>query len=205
VFNESQNLYSLKKLFKYLLISLGLIGSGIIVLWLLGMMSFSGVFDKHVSREEAVSNFKKREAGILQFSDYFSSTVPENHEVFISINENRCSLSLGMPGWAVYQQFPTQHFECKLSSVETSSVFLKQLGWDSSIFKNVVQLFKQTNCLSAKTNNGSINLEYRTGTWNSYGYYVSPTPITDSLKRVYDSVGIQILNPRVTISRATAL
>ncbi len=178
---------------------------GVFIFWMMGVLSFSGAFDKHVTRQETVTNFAAHETDIMYFADLFLSKRPSGHELSFSIDGNKGTVSIGMPFWGIDQRFPNHHFDFRVTSVDNQTAFLKELGWDVQTFGNIVAAFRKTNCESVMTNDSIVSLEFKTGTWNSFGYQVHALPMDDSTIRKYEADGIQVLNKRVTVGRATAL
>jgi hypothetical protein len=199
------NLSDLKAAFKYIFLTCGIVVVAGFIFWIIVLLSFSGAFDKHVTRQEAVANFSIHESEIMYFSDLFLSKRPIEHEVFIFINGNKGKLSIGISSWAIDQRFPNQNLDFKVSSIDDHTAFLKELGWDVQMFKKIVAAFRKTNCESAMTNDGNVSLRFKTGTWSSFGYHVKALPIDDSTKRKFEADGIQLLNNRVTLGSAAAL
>lgn len=177
----------------------------IFTLFLAGAVSFSGVFDKKVTYKEAVDNFTTHQQDILYFTDLLHAQRPAGHEISFGVEGNKASISLGMPGWSVDQRFPNQHFDCSISSVDNDAPVLKATGWNVATFNNMVAAFRKTKCQSAQTDGGDISIAYKSGTWNSYSYRVLEKPIADSLKTIYDSLKVNILNNRTILSSAWAL
>jgi hypothetical protein len=196
---------NINPLIRYSLVAVGGILILLFIFFLIGGFDFSGLTDKKVTRAETKENFSKHEKDIMYFSDLLMSEQPPNHEVSLSLNGHRGSISIALPAWSVDPRFPIQHFEFSLSDVDDNSSFLKPLRWDLPTFNKIIESFRKTNCESANTNGGYIILHYKTGTWISFFYNVNPTPISDSLRKIYDSADIPILNPRVTIGSTSAL
>jgi len=201
----SSSRQNIKSLIRYGLVGVGGILVLLFIFFLIGGFDFSGVTDKGVTRAETIENFSKHEKDIMYFSDLLMSKQPSNHEVSLSLDGHQGSISIALPAWSVDPRFPIQHFDFSLSNVDGHSSFLKPLGWDLPTFNKILESFRKTNCENATTNDGSIILHYKTGTWISFFYNVNPTPISDSLRKIYESADILILNPRVTIGSTSAL
>src|SRR5690349_1793348 len=75
----------MKPLLRPVLVTLGsflVVGA---LFYCFSMLSFCGLFDKRVTREETVANFAKHERDILNFSDWLRSKNPSFHEIFLSL------------------------------------------------------------------------------------------------------------------------
>ncbi len=194
----------MKKGYKYLLITLvtGLIL--FLVFWIIMSLTLSGPFDKTVTLEETVKNFKQRETDIMRFADHLFLNKPPQKEISLTVSGNTASFSIGPPGWAVYENKPNRHFNFKISKLDKDNPFLKELGWDAETCKDIITAFKKTNCENAMTNDDHIDLDFKSGTWSAYSYRINAVPMTDSMM-IKGDTGIQVLNKRVTIGRTTAL
>lgn len=195
----------MNKLVKFLLASLFVSAIAVLLIWLFGVLSFTGAFDKTVTRTEAADNFKKNEAAIMQLADLMMAYRPQDKELYLSVDGKRVELTVAMKNWMIDQRYPNTHYRFRISSTYSGQPFLAELGWDDHTLNRVIQLLKDADCRSISTDDVSVNFNYRTGTWSSYGYCIRMTAITDSLRNVYDSTGIQILNPRTTITSSHAL
>jgi hypothetical protein len=193
------------KLVKFLLASLFVSAIAVLLIWLFGVLSFTGAFDKTVTRTEAADNFKKNEAAIMQLADLMMANRPQDKELYLSVDGKRVELTVAMKNWMIDQRYPNSHYRFRISSTYSGQPFLTELGWDEQTLNRVIQLLKYTDCQSISTDDARVDFNYRTGTWSSYGYCIRKDVISDSLRKVYDSIGIQVLNSRTTITSSHAL
>jgi hypothetical protein len=194
-----------KRIYKYLLwttVSVVILAIGY---YMFATAALSGAFDKHYSVDEAIHNYNDREKEILNLADYFRRNKPANHEVFFSAQKKRFNLSIGLPSWAVMEKFPNRHgSNLKLETAEAETL-LSELGWTDNIVIELTEKLMKANCLSISSNENTIDVHYRTGTWSSYSYIVFDKPISDSLKKVYDEAKITMLRDNVKLATSHAL
>ena len=195
----------MKRIYKYLLWTTASVVILAIGYYMFATAALSGAFDKHYSADEAIQNYNDKEKEILDLADYLRRHRPVNHEVFFGTKKGRFNLSIGLPGWAVMQKFQNRHgSNLKLKTVEADTL-LSEIGWTSKTVMELTEKLKKANCLSITSNENTIDVQYRTGTWSSYSYIVFDKPISDSLKKVYYEAKITMLRDNVKLATSDAL
>lgn len=177
----------------------------IIGYFILVRLTFSGVFDKHYTRDEAMQNFDQREKAIYDLADYFRKHKPADHEVFFEPGRKRYSLSIGLPGWAIMEKYPNKAgTRIKLGSAKMDEL-LTTLGWTRETVTTLKEKLKKADCLSITSHEEVVDIEYRTGTWSGFSYMIYDKPISDSMLQVYKEAGVTILRNNVKLAFSSAL
>jgi len=86
-----------------------------------------------------------------------------------------------------------------------ADTLLSEIGWNNKIVMELTEKLKKANCLSISSNDNTVDIHYRTGTWSSYSYIIYDKPISDSIKRVYDEAKITMLRDNVKLATSHAL
>jgi len=192
-----------------ILIAAGVLTTG---LYFLGLLAFTGVFDKKYSREELVKEFKEHEKEFADLEAFFISKV----QVPMA-KRQKVSFGLGKGKKISLDVFPTiispAHKVIGGSDVETGSSkldsALQLLGWTSETLDTLRDKLSKTNCdwiTTTDTPNKVILLYPDQSGWGSFTYAIYDKPIADSLVTIYGApLSNSDFGKRVVLSYHAAL
>ena len=178
----------MSKFTKYFLISIFTLGLLIFIVYSLGLLAFSGAFDKKYSREELTDSFLDHEQEFSDVVNYFKSNIPKNISYSVTFGlspRKKVSLYLYplvvdpankiLGGGAVSIESP------KLDSA------VKVLGWSKETIVTLRNKLSKTNCDWIRTLDYTDRIEMypNQSGWGSFTYVIWRTPIIDSLVKDY--------------------
>ena len=169
------------------------------------------------SEKELKENLNKNRENISKLKTYFNSITPKDLEVDIEYTSDK-SIDLKVyyittpkfPRKILFQQWDINPYNFKQQSSpldstdfapETNSleIIKERLGWTNATFKTIKQYLDQANCISV-TNGDPTNIGFRRSGMGMYFYDVFNSPLSDSLKQVYnDSCKYRLVNDTVVL------
>ncbi|WP_276505044.1 hypothetical protein [Terrimonas pollutisoli] len=178
----------MNKVTKYLLISTLTLGLLIAIFYSLGLLAFSGAFDKKYSRQELTDSFLEHENEFLDVDRYFKSTIPPNISYSVTFGLSaRKRVSLYLHPFVIDPA--NKIIGGKAMSVESPKLdsALKVLGWSKETIITLQNKLAKTNCDWIRTVDYSdqIQMYPNQNGWGSFTYSIWNTPISDSLIKDY--------------------
>jgi hypothetical protein len=178
----------MNKVTKYLLISTLSLGLLIVVFYSLGLLAFSGAFEKKYSREELTGSFLKHEKEFSDVASYFKSNIPPNISYSVTFgNSSRKKVSLFLYPFVIDPANKIIGGEAmSIESLKLDST-LKVLGWSKETIRTLQSKLAKTNCDWIRTVDYSdqIQMYPNQNGWGSFTYSIWTTPITDSHVQKY--------------------
>jgi hypothetical protein len=176
------------KVIKYFLISILGLGVLIAILYSLGLLAFSGAFDKKYSREELTSSFLKHDKDFLDVVHYFKSSIPANISYSVTLGlSSRKRVSLYLYPFVIDPA--NKIIGGEAMSIESPKLdsALKVLGWSKETIVTLRDKLVKTNCDWIRTvaYSGQIQMYPNQSGWGSFTYNIWTTPIIDSLIKDY--------------------
>ena len=175
----------MKKILKWILISLG---AGLLIFagfWIFLMYAFSGVFDKFCTKEDLIDNYKKRSAEIAEVKSYINKIVPPGKRLDIEFEGNSTIKMFHISG----QKDRTRNI--KVNSLKTDTL-LRDLGWSKETLITLQTKLNNANCISVQSGE-PCKIGFQRSGAGKYFYNLFERPIPDKLKSNYNDSCTYIL------------
>lgn len=178
----------MNKVIKYLLVVTLITGLVIAIFYIIGLMAFSGAFDKKYSREELTKAFLKHDKEFSDVTHFFKDNIPVNFSYSVSFgisSGDKVSLRLYPHVIDPANKIPGA-YAVTVESPEMDSL-IKVLGWSKETVMSLRDRLSRTNCDWIRTVGDVDRVEMypdQSG-WGSFTYIIWPSPITDSLAQQY--------------------
>jgi hypothetical protein len=168
----------MSKVIKYLLISILTLGFLIAILYSLGLLAFSGAFDKKYSREELTDGFLKHEKDFSDVVYYFKSNIPANISYSVTFGfSSRKKVALYLYPFVI--DLVNKIIGGEAMSIESSKFdsTLKVLGWSKITIATLQSKLAKTNCdwIRTAAHSDKIEMYPNQSGWGSFTYIIWTT------------------------------
>ncbi len=158
------------------------------VFYIIGLLAFSGTFDKKYSREELTNSFLKHEKEFLDVVTYFKKNVPTDisYSVTFGISSGK-KISLYLYPSVIHPANKILGGEAVSMGSSKLDTALKILGWSKETIATLQSKLSKTNCdwISKSDHRDQIKMYPNQDGWGSFTYCIWTMPITDSLIKDY--------------------
>jgi hypothetical protein len=141
---------------------------------------FAGLFEPSYDKQDLVQNYEIKHREIQEVKAYFASRVPANTTVHIEFEDDD---ELGI--FHVFQNKQhSENWNLKANSVKADSL-LGVIGWDQQTLRALKTKLDAANCISLQSGE-PLTVGYQRSGMGMYFYKVFDTPLSDSLRTVYN-------------------
>lgn len=170
----------MNKTLKWILISIGVVLGAFVLYFVIGIISFMGIFSPSYNTEDLVKNYEAKSKQINHVKDYVNSITPKDTWVSLEFESNR---TLGI--FHVTNRDTNDHnWDLSISSSKTEFL-LKKLGWTKETLTNIKEKLDDADCISVEKGE-PFTVGYQRSGMGMYFYKIFEKPLTDSLKTKYN-------------------
>lgn len=165
----------MKKVIKWILISLSGLFLIYIGYWIFVFTVFTGVFEGHYTKKDLIDNYEQRHSQIDSLKKYFISIVPSETDIDIEFENNR---ELGIFHIRTKYKYDS-NWGLKIKSGKVDSL-LQTIGWTKYTLKDLKQKLDEANCISIESGE-PITIGFQRSGMGKYYYKMFKTSLNDSL------------------------
>ena len=170
----------MNKILKWTLIISGVGVLTYVGIFIYGLLSFGGIFEKKYTKQDLIENYTKKGTEINELKNYVKSIVPSDKQVEIEFDGDK---TLEIFHVTICNKWD-QNWNIEISSQKTDTL-LQKLGWTRKTLSTLKDKLDNANCISVESGE-PCTIGFKRSGMGKYSYKVFDQNLTDSLKYDYN-------------------